>query len=126
MAGPTDVVVDGNDRLWVADANNNRVLRFDNITTKPNGAAADGVLGQTTLNTGGGVGPSGLSQSKMDTPFALAVSSGGSLYVSDRDNHRVFRSPRMIRYGWQIATMPVRCVSIMHPPKEMELRQMEF
>ncbi len=91
MAGPTDVVVDSNDRLWVADASNNRVLRFDNITNKPNGAAADGVLGQTTLDTGGGGGPEGLSQSKMDLPYALAVSSSGILFVSDRDNHRVLR-----------------------------------
>jgi sugar lactone lactonase YvrE len=91
MAGPTDVVVDANDRLWVADANNNRVLRFDNITNKPNGAAADAVLGQTILNTGGGAGPEGLSQSKMDLPYALAVSSTGSLFVSERDNNRVLR-----------------------------------
>jgi sugar lactone lactonase YvrE len=91
MAGPTDVVVDSSDRLWVADTNNNRVLRFDNITNKPNGAAADAVLGQTTLDTGGGGGPSGLSQSKFDEPYALAVSANGALYVSDRDNNRVLR-----------------------------------
>jgi sugar lactone lactonase YvrE len=91
MAGPSDVVVDANDRLWVADANNNRVLRFDNITNKPNGAAADAVLGQTVLDTGGGAGPEGLSQSKMDLPYSLAVSSSGTLFVSERDNNRVLR-----------------------------------
>ena len=91
MAGPSDVVVDANDRLWVADANNNRVLRFDNITNKPNGAAADAVLGQTTLDTGGSSGTDGLTQSKLDVPYSLAVSSSGTLFVSDRDNNRVLR-----------------------------------
>ena len=91
MGGPTDVVVDASDRLWVADANNNRVLRFDNITNKPNGAAADAVLGQTVLDTGGVGGPEGLTQSKMDLPYALAISSSGTLFVSERDNNRVLR-----------------------------------
>lgn len=90
MAGPTDVVVDGNDRLWVADANNNRVLRFDNISSKPSGASADGVLGQATLSTVGG-GRDGLSQSAMDLPFSLAVSSTGTLFVADRENNRILR-----------------------------------
>lgn len=90
MAGPTDVVVDTNDRLWVADANNNRVLRFDNITNKPSGSSADAVLGQASLNTGGN-GPEGLSQSALDSPHSLAVSSTGTLFVADRDNNRVLR-----------------------------------
>ncbi len=90
MAGPTDVVVDLNDRLWVADANNNRVLRFDNISSKPSGAASDAVLGQATLSTVGG-GPEGLSQSAMDLPYSLAVSPTGTLFVADRDNNRILR-----------------------------------
>lgn len=90
MAGPTDVVVDNNDRLWVADANNNRVLRFDNISSKPSGSSADAVLGQSTLSTVG-AGPEGLSQSAMDLPYSLAISSSGTLYVADRDNNRILR-----------------------------------
>ena len=90
MAGPTDVVVDASDRLWVADANNNRVLRFDDISSKPSGASADAVLGQATLSTVGN-GPEGLSQSTMDLPYSLAVSSSGTLFVADRDNNRILR-----------------------------------
>ncbi|RYD19873.1 MAG: hypothetical protein EOP88_17270 [Verrucomicrobiaceae bacterium] len=90
LAGPADVVVDSNDRLWVADADNNRVLRFDNISNKPNGASADAVLGQATLSTVGN-GPDGLSQSALDTPYSLAISTTGTLFVSDRDNNRVLR-----------------------------------
>ena len=90
MAGPTDVVVDSSDRLWVADANNNRVLRFDNISSKPSGSSADAVLGQPTLSTVGN-GPEGLSQSTMDLPYSLAVTSGGNLFVADRENNRILR-----------------------------------
>ena len=90
MSGPTDVVVDANDRLWVADANNNRVLRYDNISNKPSGAPANAVLGQPTLSTTGG-GPEGLSQSAMDAPYSLAVSASGALFVADRDNNRILR-----------------------------------
>lgn len=90
LAGPTDVLVDANDRLWVADADNNRVLRFDNITNKPSGSSADAVLGQTTLSTVGN-GPEGLSQSTMDAPYSLALSATGTLFVADRDNNRILR-----------------------------------
>lgn len=90
LAGPTDVVVDANDRLWVADTSNNRVLRFDNITNKASGSSADGVLGQATLSTVGS-GPSGLSQSALDAPYSLAISTAGTLFVADRDNNRVLR-----------------------------------
>ncbi|MGB5873871.1 MAG: hypothetical protein WBH56_09100, partial [Bacteroidota bacterium] len=46
MSFPTDVTVDAEGRLYVADAINNRVLRFDSASYKPTGANADGVLGQ--------------------------------------------------------------------------------
>ncbi|RYD40255.1 MAG: hypothetical protein EOP85_14565, partial [Verrucomicrobiaceae bacterium] len=90
MAGPTDVLVDSSDRLWVADASNNRVLRFDNISNKASGASADGVLGQATLSTVGS-GPWGLSQSTLNEPYSLAITTGGTLFVADRDNNRVLR-----------------------------------
>jgi hypothetical protein len=44
LSAPTSVFVDGSGRLWVADKDNNRVVRFDNAATKPNGSNADGVL----------------------------------------------------------------------------------
>jgi sugar lactone lactonase YvrE len=45
MAHPTAVVATSNGRVWVADYQFNRVLRFDNAASKPNRPAADGVLG---------------------------------------------------------------------------------
>ena len=87
MRFPSAVCVDAQDRMWVADANNHRVLRFDSISTKPNGAAADGVLGQPdfislTFNTG---------VARFDYPTGIAVSSAGTLFVADSGNHRVLR-----------------------------------
>jgi sugar lactone lactonase YvrE len=78
MYHPYGVCVDSADRLWVADSGNNRVLRFDSITTKPSGAAADGVLGQANFSTNiAGSGSNGLQ-----APVGVTISAGGSLYVS--------------------------------------------
>ena len=78
MSSPYGVCVDSADRLWVADSSNNRVLRFDSITTKPSGAAADAVLGQANFTTNtAGSGSSGLQ-----FPTGVTLSASGTLYVS--------------------------------------------
>lgn len=87
MSLPYGVWVDHNDTLWVAEWSNNRVLRFDNVTSKANGAAADGVLGQPDFVTS----TSGTSSSKMSNPESISVSSSGILYVAERSNRRVLR-----------------------------------
>src|SRR5574340_1364374 len=48
---PFGLTVDASGRLWVADSEHDRVLRFDNASTKANGANADGVLGQADFTT---------------------------------------------------------------------------
>ena len=48
---PAGLAVDQSGRLWVVDSRNNRVLRFDNAASKPNGASADGVLGQSDFTS---------------------------------------------------------------------------
>jgi predicted esterase/DNA-binding beta-propeller fold protein YncE len=87
MYGPVGVFVDNNDRLWVTDRLNHRVLRFDNASTKNNGANADGVLGQADFNTGS----SGLSATKMNKPMGVYVDSQDHLWVSEDGNNRVLR-----------------------------------
>ena len=52
MNGPTDLAVDRDGTLWVVDAGNQRVLRFDTAASKSNGAPADGVLGQSDFASG--------------------------------------------------------------------------
>jgi DNA-binding beta-propeller fold protein YncE len=78
MNAPSAVVV-ANGALYVADRENNRVLRFDGAVTKPAGAPADGRLGLA-----GAPGPT-----TMDSPNGLAADSTGRLYVSDSGFNRV-------------------------------------
>ena len=87
MTGPYGVCVDSADRLWVADTGNNRVLRFDSITTKPSGAAADGVLGQANFTTA----TPGSGNNGMVYPIGVTTSAGGSLYVTCPLANRVMR-----------------------------------
>jgi len=84
---PYGLFVDSAGRLWVADAKNNRVLRFDNASTKANGADADGVLGQPDLTSSAFA----TTQSGMAFPYDLFVDSSGRLWESDSWNHRVLR-----------------------------------
>ena len=87
MWSPKGIWVDSSDRLWVADTDNHRVLRFDSISSKPNGAAANGVLGQTNfLSDVSGSGATGLQ-----SPQSLAVSPSGALFVVCLSANRVMR-----------------------------------
>ncbi|HEU4324127.1 MAG TPA: NHL repeat-containing protein [Roseiflexaceae bacterium] len=87
LANPGDVAVDNAGRLWVADTGGNRVLRFDQAASKVDGAAADGVLGQSTFGTGDG----GATQSTFRQPLGIAADASGTLWVSDANNSRVLR-----------------------------------
>ncbi len=87
MTRTTGLYVDGSGRLWVAERDNHRVLRFDNAASKANGAAADGVLGQPDFVTV----TSGLSATKMAEPFGVFVDAGGRLWISEDVNCRVTR-----------------------------------
>ncbi len=74
-----------NHKLYVADGNNHRVMVFD-VATITDGENAVNVLGQSNFTTGS----SGLTQSKFNLPFGLALrSSDNTLFVSDVANHRV-------------------------------------
>jgi len=81
------IAVDEAGHLWVADQSNNRVLRFDNAAARPNGAAADGVLGQLDFATAGDSD----SRSSLNAPRGLVVDSQGRLYVADSFDGRVLR-----------------------------------
>ena len=87
MNNPIGVFVDGAGRLWVGDFSNNRVLRFDAASSKANGAAADGVLGQLDFVTSA----SGTTALKTNGPCGIYADAAGRLYVSNFNNHRVLR-----------------------------------
>ena len=87
MIWPTDVVVQANGRLWVADFGNNRVLRFEAAAAKANGAAADGVLGQLDFTSGA----SATTMNGLNHPIGLFVEANPRLWIADFDNNRVLR-----------------------------------
>ncbi|MFN8381040.1 MAG: sortase [Anaerolineales bacterium] len=87
MSQPFGLDVDSAGRLWVADFANNRVLRFDNASSKTTGANADGVLGQPNFTSSG----SAANQSGMFFPSEVQIDSAGRLWVAEYGNSRVLR-----------------------------------
>lgn len=85
MSSPEGVFLDNQDNLWVADAGNRRVLRFDNATGSANGANADGVLGQPNFVTNA----VNTTQDGFNDPTGVAVTPSGTLFISEDTNDRV-------------------------------------
>lgn len=88
---PDGVAVDSTGNLWVADSNNNRILRF-NATTLNNVTppAADMVIGQASF-VSGGANPGGLSAAGFSTPTGLAFDAQNNLFVADYNNTRILK-----------------------------------
>jgi sugar lactone lactonase YvrE len=82
---PYGICVDAEDRLWVADASNHRVLRFDTPTVT--GSAANAVLGQVDFESNAIADPP--TAASMNSPYNVTVAPDGTLWVSDYANHRV-------------------------------------
>jgi sugar lactone lactonase YvrE len=89
---PQGVAVDSSGNLWVADANNNRVLEYNapfkqTITA---GFKANAVLGQgdsftsNACNNGGGP-----SNATLCTPEGIEFDASGDLWVADEGNSRI-------------------------------------
>lgn len=84
---PLGVWVGEDDTLWVADSFNHRVLKFSSVSSKANGADADGVLGKGNFVSS----TPGTSSTNMSVPSALSTDSAGRLWVAEALNHRVLR-----------------------------------
>jgi len=88
MIAPADTVYDStNTRLFVADAFDNRVLVFNNMSgTVANGRPADNVLGQANFTTG----TPGIGKNKFNFPRSLAYYPPENiLFASDYNNNRI-------------------------------------
>lgn len=83
---PYMATLDAAGRLWVLDAGNYRVLRWDQAATVASGASAVQVLGQPDFVTADNGG-----EGRMSQPTALAVDSKGRLYVGDSRGRRILR-----------------------------------
>lgn len=104
LFSPMSVAVDTSGAapiLYVADAGNNRVLAWQNATSKTlmNLKKADKVIGQPNFNTtlagiNGSAGGSGLTN-----PNGVFVDPKGNLYIADAGNHRILRYPAPFNAG---------------------------
>ncbi|MEP7292571.1 MAG: NHL repeat-containing protein [Chloroflexota bacterium] len=92
---PLGITVDGSGGFYVADRNNHRVLFFAN----DGDATADRVYGQHgsfdayTSNYDGVGGSGNPSADSLSMPTVVTLAPDGSIYVTDRDNHRVLHYP---------------------------------
>jgi uncharacterized protein (TIGR03437 family) len=74
--------------LYVADFNNNRVLRFLSPFANPTRIEPDEVFGQPGFNN---LTASTTSSTSLNQPRAVALDPAGNLWVADSGNHRVVR-----------------------------------
>lgn len=79
------IFVDATGRLWVCDRDNHRVLGFDNAAAKPNGAAADVVLGQADFVSNA----TALTAAGLTDPKGVFMDGMGRLFVADEGNNRI-------------------------------------
>lgn len=83
---PGDLVFDADGNLWVADAQNNRILRYPK--TFVSGTAADRLIGQASYSTSAPA----CSASGLHSPRGLSYDTVNDVLVAtDRFNHRVLQ-----------------------------------
>ena len=71
--------------LYVADFNANRVLRFDNVATAPNGLKASAVFGQFDFTDS----YADSSAFGLNRPNDVCADTSGNIYIMDSGNNRV-------------------------------------
>src|SRR5439155_4505624 len=91
LFAPRAIALTADGALYVADAGNNRVLRYPRPVDQSGRITPDVVLGQTdfTSSNSAAVGPASLR-----APSGLAVGPIGNLFVADSLNNRVLEFAR--------------------------------
>jgi len=84
LNNPSGIFKDGDDRLYVVDRGNNRVLIFDDLTTTD--TVADRVIGQTDFTNGD---QTSVTASSVSAPEGIFVDVKRQVFVGDASNNRV-------------------------------------
>jgi DNA-binding beta-propeller fold protein YncE len=87
LTTPSDVAVDSQGKVYVADFGDNRGLEYPS-SCPPTGCAATVVYGQALFTSRN----DGTSMASLHGPRRLTVDALGNLYVVDQDNNRVLRN----------------------------------
>jgi len=88
LADVADIVIDtATGKVFLADVENNRVLRYPDKDTLVNGNAAEYAFGQANLTSKASAFPP--TATSLSGANSLALDSSGRLWVSDPDNNRV-------------------------------------
>jgi sugar lactone lactonase YvrE len=91
LSQPAGLVVNQSDgTLYIADAGNNRVLRYPRPVGQTGRIQPDVVLGQADFSS---AASSAVTASSMRSPFGLALGVDGNLFVADTGNNRVLEFP---------------------------------
>lgn len=86
LSNPLGIAIDPTSgAVFVADYNHSRVVRYPNMDSLTNGAAAVVVFGQADLTQSN----PGLSATALSGPCAVHVDAAGRLWVADTDNNRI-------------------------------------
>src|SRR5579885_1962874 len=95
LSFPNCLAFDSSGNLWVADSNNNRILKYPSSSLSTNGASATVELGQPsgTAFTSNTFNNGGISASTLNNPSCLAFDSSGNLWVADQYNNRILMYP---------------------------------
>jgi len=97
LSSPEGLAVDPNSGdLYVADAGNNRVLRFRRPVNQSGRIAPDIVLGQADFTSSVSAG---VTASSLNQPAGVAFGPNGDLFVADSGNHRVLEFPAGVGTG---------------------------
>ena len=110
LYGPTGLAFDSTGNLWVAEEDNNRVMRFS--PSFSSGMAASLVIGQSTFTTKTGA----TTQAGLNSPDSLVVDALGNLWVADTNNNRLLMFAGstglsgfllQLQAGWNLISLPV-------------------
>ena len=81
LRNPTDIVLDGEGNLYIADQNNNKVRWVNALGTMAT------LAGTGTLGYSGDGGAA--TNAMLKKPYGVALDAVGRLYICDTDNHRI-------------------------------------